>query len=46
MPVGPHILWPVATTQSAPRACTFVGLPGTDWEQSNSTFAPTCKQIL
>ena len=22
MPVGPHILWPVATIQSAPRACT------------------------
>ena len=42
MPVGPHILCAEATIQSAPRACTSMGMCGTDWQQSNSTLAPTC----
>mmetsp|Transcript_13662 Transcript_13662/g.57086 ORF Transcript_13662/g.57086 Transcript_13662/m.57086 type:complete len:205 (+) Transcript_13662:589-1203(+) len=41
MPVGPHILCPLATIQSAPRACTSTGMWGTLWHASSSTFAPT-----
>ena len=42
-PVGPHILWPAPTIQSAPSCWTSVGLQGTDWQQSSSTLAPTCR---
>ena len=41
MPVGPHILWPVNATASAPSAVTSTGMCGTDWEASTMTIAPT-----
>ncbi len=41
MPVGPHILWPVKATKSAPSACTSSGMCGAAWEASISTSAPT-----
>mmetsp|Transcript_5373 Transcript_5373/g.16351 ORF Transcript_5373/g.16351 Transcript_5373/m.16351 type:complete len:204 (+) Transcript_5373:1104-1715(+) len=41
MPVGPHILCPEATSQSAPSACTSTGMCGTLWHASSSTRAPT-----
>ena len=34
MPVGPHILWPVKATRSAPSACTSTGMCGADCEAS------------
>jgi hypothetical protein len=40
MPVGPHILWLEATSQSTPSACTSTGMCGTDWQASSSTRAP------
>lgn len=42
-PVGPHILWPAPTIQSAPSCWTSIGLQGTDWQQSSSSLAPTCR---
>ena len=45
MPVGPHILWPEATIQSAPSACTSTAWLGTDWQQSSSSRAPTARAI-
>ena len=42
-PVGPHILWPAPTIQSAPSCWTSMGLQGTDWQQSSSNLAPTCR---
>ena len=41
MPVGPHILWPVNATKSAPRACTSSGMCGAACEASTTTSAPT-----
>ena len=41
MPVGPHILWPVNATKSAPRACTSSGMCGAACEASTTTRAPT-----
>jgi len=41
MPVGPHILWLLATIQSAPSLFTSIGMCGTLWQQSARTFAPT-----
>jgi hypothetical protein len=41
MPVGPSILWELATTQSTPSAWTSTGMCGTDWHASRSTRAPT-----
>mmetsp|Transcript_72494 Transcript_72494/g.221986 ORF Transcript_72494/g.221986 Transcript_72494/m.221986 type:complete len:223 (+) Transcript_72494:442-1110(+) len=43
MPEGPHILWPLATSQSAPKACTSTGACGTLWQASRSTRAPTAR---
>ena len=44
-PVGPHILCPAPTIQSAPSCCTSMGLPGTDWQQSKRTLALTCRHM-
>jgi len=41
MPVGPHILWLLATSQSAPSFCTSTGMCGMLWQASARTFAPT-----
>ena len=40
MPVGPHILWPVKATKSAPQACTSVARWGTYCEASTTAMAP------
>ena len=40
MPVGPHILWPVNATKSAPQACTSVSRWGTYWLASTTAIAP------
>mmetsp|Transcript_36924 Transcript_36924/g.91224 ORF Transcript_36924/g.91224 Transcript_36924/m.91224 type:complete len:236 (-) Transcript_36924:550-1257(-) len=40
MPVGPHILCPLATIQSTPSVCTSTAMCGTDWHESSSTLAP------
>mmetsp|Transcript_10510 Transcript_10510/g.38112 ORF Transcript_10510/g.38112 Transcript_10510/m.38112 type:complete len:204 (+) Transcript_10510:515-1126(+) len=41
IPVGAHILCPDATIQSTPNVFTSIGMCGTDWHASRSTFAPT-----
>mmetsp|Transcript_67453 Transcript_67453/g.197261 ORF Transcript_67453/g.197261 Transcript_67453/m.197261 type:complete len:223 (+) Transcript_67453:1470-2138(+) len=41
MPVGPHILWLLATSQSAPRLWTSTGMCGMLWQASTRTLAPT-----
>ena len=41
MPVGPHILWPVNPTKSAPSELTSISPCGADWAASTSTSAPT-----
>ena len=40
MPVGPHILWLLKATKSAPHACTSVTLWGTYWQPSTIAIAP------
>ena len=40
MPVGPHILWPVKATKSAPRPATSVARWGTYWQASTTAMAP------
>ena len=40
MPVGPHSLWAVKPTKSAPRACTSTGMCGAAWAASTTTIAP------
>ena len=40
MPVGPHILCPLAARKSTSSACTSTGICGTDCAASTSTIAP------
>mmetsp|Transcript_33090 Transcript_33090/g.79054 ORF Transcript_33090/g.79054 Transcript_33090/m.79054 type:complete len:201 (-) Transcript_33090:292-894(-) len=40
MPVGPHILCPLAATKSTPRDWTSTPMCGTDWHASRIIFAP------
>ncbi len=40
IPVGAHILWPLAARKSTSSACTSTGMCGTDCAASTSTSAP------
>mmetsp|Transcript_55062 Transcript_55062/g.154908 ORF Transcript_55062/g.154908 Transcript_55062/m.154908 type:complete len:223 (-) Transcript_55062:153-821(-) len=40
MPVGPHILWPLPTSQSTPNCFTSTGMFGMLWQASTRTLAP------
>mmetsp|Transcript_7255 Transcript_7255/g.25573 ORF Transcript_7255/g.25573 Transcript_7255/m.25573 type:complete len:204 (-) Transcript_7255:229-840(-) len=44
-PVGPHILWLLATRKSHPSSVTSTGMCGTLWHASSSSSAPHSSQI-